>query len=44
MDKKCRQKAEVGFAKCNFQNLEKKVSAYGVHTKQLFLPSKKKPK
>jgi len=43
-DKKCRQKAELGFAKCNFQNLDKKYSAYGVRTKWLFLPSKKKPK
>jgi len=41
MDEKCRQKAELGFAQCNFQNSDKKYSAYGVHTKQLFLPSKK---
>ena len=40
MDEKCRQKAELGFAECNFQNLDKKYSAYGVHTKWLFLPSK----
>jgi len=41
MDEKCRQKAELGFAECNFQNLDKKYLAYGVHTKRLFLPSKK---
>jgi len=41
MDEKCHQKAELGFAKCNFQNLDKKYSAYGVCTKRLFLPSKK---
>jgi len=39
-DEKCRQKAELGFAECNFQNLDKKYSAYGMRTKQLFLPSK----
>jgi len=39
-DEKCCQTAELGFAKCNFQNLDKKYSAYGVHTKRLFLPSK----
>jgi hypothetical protein len=44
MNEKCHQKAELGFAKCNFQNSDKKFSAYGVRTKQLFLPSKKKPK
>jgi len=38
MDEKCCQKAEYGFAKCNFQNSDKKYSAYGVLTKQLFLP------
>jgi len=42
----CCQKAEMnftqsmGFAKCNFQNSDKKFSAYGVRTKQLFLQSK----
>jgi len=41
-DEKCHQKAELGFAECNFQNLDRKYSAYGVPTKQLFLPSKKK--
>ncbi len=41
MDEKCCQKAELGFAECNFQNLDKKYSAYGVGTKRLFLPSKK---
>jgi hypothetical protein len=40
MDEKCRQKAALGFAECNFQNSDKKYSAYGVHTKQLFLLSK----
>ncbi len=35
MDKKCHQKAELGFAKCNLQNSDKKYSAYGVRTKQL---------
>ena len=30
MDEKCHQKAELGFAECNFQNLDKKYSAYGV--------------
>jgi hypothetical protein len=39
-DEKCHQKAELGFAECNFQNLDKKYLAYGVHTKQLFLLSK----
>jgi hypothetical protein len=39
-DEKCRQKAELGFAECNFQNLDKKYLAYGVRTKRLFLPSK----
>jgi len=38
MDEKCCQKAENNFAECNFQNSDKKYSAYGVHTKQLFLP------
>ena len=37
-DEKCHQKAELGFAKCNFQNLDKKYLAYGVCTKRLFLP------
>jgi len=32
MDEKCRQKAELGFAKCNFQNSGKKYLAYGVRT------------
>ncbi len=32
-DEKCRQKAELGFAGFNFQNLYKKYSAYGVRTK-----------
>ena len=41
-DEKCCQKAELGFTKCNFQNSDKEYSAYGVRTKQLFLPSKKK--
>ncbi len=42
-DEKSCQKAELGFAQCNFQNSDKKYSAYmyGVCTKQLFLPSKK---
>jgi len=35
------KKAELGFAECNFQNLDKKYLAYGVHAKQLFLPSKR---
>jgi len=39
-DEKCRQKAELGFAECNFQNSDKKYSAYGVRTKRLFLTSK----
>ncbi len=39
--KKCRQKTELGFAKCNFQNSDKKYLAYGVRTKQLFLRQKK---
>jgi len=39
-DEKCHQKAKYGFAKCNFQNLNKKYLAYGVRTKQLFLASK----
>jgi len=38
MDEKCCLKAEYGFAECNFQNSDKKYSAYGMHTKQLFLP------
>jgi len=33
MDEKCCQKAELGFAECNFQNSDKKYSAYGVPTK-----------
>jgi len=34
------QKAELGYAQCNFQNSDKKYSAYmyGVCTKRLFLP------
>jgi len=40
-DEKCRQKAELGFAECNFQNSDKKYLANGVCTKRLFLPSKK---
>jgi hypothetical protein len=36
------KKAELGFAKCNFQNSDKKYSDYSVCTKRLFLPSKKK--
>jgi hypothetical protein len=44
IDEKYRQKAELGFVKCNFQNSDKKYSACGVCTKQLFLPSKKKAK
>jgi len=40
MDEKCHQKAELDFAKCNLQNLDKKYLAYGVRTKWLFLPSK----
>jgi hypothetical protein len=40
MDEKFCQTAELGFAKCNFQNLDKKYTAYGVRTKQLFLLSK----
>jgi len=39
-DEKCHQKGELGFAECNFQNSDKKFSAYGVRTKQLFLQSK----
>jgi len=39
-DEKCRQKAELGFAECNFQNSDKKYLSYGGSTKQLFLPSK----
>ena len=31
------KKAEYSFAKCYFQNSDKKYSAYGVHTRQLFL-------
>ena len=31
-DEKCCQKAELGFAECNFQNLDKKYLAYGVRT------------
>jgi len=38
----CLFKLNWGFAKCNFQNLDKKYSAYGVRTERLlFLPSKK---
>jgi len=37
-DEKCCQKAELDFAKCNFQNSDTKYLAYGLHTKQLFLP------
>jgi len=37
-DGKCRQKAELGFAECDFQNSDKKYLAYGVRTKRLFLP------
>jgi len=33
MDEKCHQKAELDFAKCNLQNLDKKYLAYGVRTK-----------
>jgi len=33
MDEKCHQKAELGFAECNFQNSDKKYLAYGVGTK-----------
>jgi len=40
-DEKCRQKVELGFAECNFQNSDKKYSAYGVCTQRLVLPSKK---
>ncbi len=29
-DEKCHQKAELGFAECNFQNSDKKYLAYGV--------------
>ncbi len=36
-DEKCRQKAELGFAECNFQNLDKKYSFYGVCTKPVVL-------
>jgi len=32
-DEKCCQKAELGFAERNFQNPDKKYSAYGVRTK-----------
>jgi len=32
-DEKCRLKAELGLAKCNFHNSEKKYWAYGVRTK-----------
>ncbi len=37
MDEKYCQKAENGFAECNFQNSDIKYMAYGVRTKQLFL-------
>ncbi len=39
-DEKCCQKAELGLSEFNFQNSDKKFSAYGVRTKQLFLLSK----
>jgi len=41
MDEKCCRKAENGFAKCMFQNLDKKYLASVVRTKQLFLVLKK---
>ncbi len=34
------QKAEMNFAPSNFQKMDEQQSAYGVHTKQLFLLSK----
>jgi len=35
-DEKCYQKAELGFAECNFLNSDKKYSAYGMRTKNCF--------